>query len=373
MTEQTSTPKQPTTDEIDLIEVIRHIWNGRWLIVKVTVGFIVLGLVIALGTTSQYKAEARLLPEIKDMGGSASSLLRQFGGLGGLNLPMAEGADAIRPDLYPDVINSTPFFLELMSQKVTTEDGEQLSVYDFVNEEMKGGAGATIAKYTIKLPWTIAGALKGEDESANSPALPGDTITSLTVMQYETILTLRDRITANMDQRSGVINISAEFPDRQVAAQIARFSVNYLGSYITDYRTEKATQDMLFVQQRYEEKKSEFHQSQLALARFRDSNRNIISAAVQAEEQRLEDQYNLAFNVYNGLAQQLEQSRIKVQEETPVIKVLEPVTVPVERSKPKRGMIMVVSAFMGVIVGLGWVFGRILVGNIRKGLKEANA
>jgi uncharacterized protein involved in exopolysaccharide biosynthesis len=64
-------PPQTTTnsDEIDLIEVIRHIWNGRWLIAKVTGAFIVLGLIIAFTSTEQFKAEARLLPEIKDTRG----------------------------------------------------------------------------------------------------------------------------------------------------------------------------------------------------------------------------------------------------------------------------------------------------------------
>jgi LPS O-antigen subunit length determinant protein (WzzB/FepE family) len=48
------------SDEIDLIEVIRHIWDGRWLIVKVTGIFIVIGLIIAFTSQEKYKAEARL-------------------------------------------------------------------------------------------------------------------------------------------------------------------------------------------------------------------------------------------------------------------------------------------------------------------------
>ncbi|TVR75430.1 MAG: LPS O-antigen length regulator, partial [Marinilabiliales bacterium] len=100
MTAENQNPNKSTTsasDEIDLIEVIRYIWDGRWLIIKVTGIFIVLGLVIALTSQNQYKAEARLLPEVRDTQGGASALLRQFGGLGGFNLPGGAGADAIRP------------------------------------------------------------------------------------------------------------------------------------------------------------------------------------------------------------------------------------------------------------------------------------
>jgi len=362
--------KQVPTDEIDLIEVIRHIWNGRWLIAKVTLAFMVLGLVIAFTTTEQFKAEARLLPEIRDTRGGASALLRQFGGLGGLNIPMGEGADAIRPELYPDVLKSTPFFTMLMEQQVSFHSRgvwETTTVFEYVNDEMSRGFWSTVQKYTLKLPWTIMGWIRGEQkEDAGLGADRDRTLPQLTYEQHEVAKTLREKIRAGIDQRSGVISISSEFPDRMVAAQIAQFSVDYLTDYITEYRIQKAQKDLAFVQERHDEKKQEFHQSQLTLARFRDANRNIVSAAAQTEEQRLQDQYNLAFNVYNGLAQQLEQARIKVQEETPVITLLEPVSVPVERSKPKRGMVMVVMIFIGGIIGISVVIGSLTYSNIKR-------
>lgn len=59
-----------------------------------------------------------------------------------------------------------------------------------------------------------------------------------------------------------------------------------------------------------------------------------------------------------------------MQEETPVIKVLEPVSVPVERSKPsRRGMVMVVSTFFGIVVGFGWVLGMVILSSIINKLK----
>jgi uncharacterized protein involved in exopolysaccharide biosynthesis len=367
-------PPQTTTnsDEIDLIEVIRHIWNGRWLIAKVTGAFIVLGLIIAFTSTEQFKAEARLLPEIKDTRGGASALLRQFGGLGGLNIPMGEGADAIRPDLYPDVLKATPFYTELMQQQVvaSTKSGKhEVSVFEYVDQHISSSFWGGVKKYTIRLPWTLKEILTRKEPIEKDSAIPGQ-ITQMSQAQFEAIKKLKDRISTGIDQRSGVISISAEFPDRTVAAQVAQFAVDYLTGYITEYRILKAQKDLEFTQDRAAEKEKEFHQAQESLARFRDANRNIISAAVQTEEQRLQDQYNLAFNVYNGLAQQLEQARIKVQEETPVITLLEPVSVPVERSKPKRGMVMVVTAFLGVIVGLGWLFGTVLWGGIARRLKE---
>jgi uncharacterized protein involved in exopolysaccharide biosynthesis len=347
-------------DEIDLIELIRHIWNGRWLIVKVTVAFMILGLVIAFTTTEQFRAEARLLPEINDTQGGASALLKQFGGLGGLNLPMGEGSDAIRPDLYPDLLQTTPFFVLLMEQNVSIQSKseiEQITIFTYVDQNMAGSFWNIVRRYTISLPGTLIKMVKSTSNEDQRMSIIED-IPKITPRQFEAMKTLRSRVRASIDQRTGIITVSAELPDRRVAAQTAQFAVEYLTEYITRYRIQKAQQDLEFTQERYKERRQEFHNAQLALARFRDSNRNIISAAAQTEEQRLQDQYNLAFNVYNGLAQQLEQARIKVQEETPVITLLEPVSIPVERSKPKRGFLLIMLTLLGVITALASIFVR---------------
>jgi uncharacterized protein involved in exopolysaccharide biosynthesis len=371
MTENPITPKPAPSDEIDLIELIRHIWNGRWLIVKVTLAFMVLGLLIAFTTTTQYKAEARLLPEIRDTKGGASALLKQFSGLGGLSglsLPGAEGMDAIRPDLYPNVLASTPFYIHLMQQKIKTTAGQEYTVESYMDDYINGSLASTVMDYTIKLPWTIKSWIRGPEKVDEPQMFTG--ITSISKEQFDIIKELRKSIHAGIDQKSGIITLSAELPDRLAAAQVAQIAVDYLTMYITTYRIAKARKDMEFTEERHAEKDAEFRQAQLSLARFRDANRNIISAAAQSEEQRLQDQYNLAFNVYNGLAQQLEQARIKVQEETPVLQVLEPVSVPVEKSKPLRALILVVFAFLGGVIGIGLIFGKLILVNIKSHLKH---
>ena len=359
---QTEEQNNTTTssDEIDLIEVIRYIWNGRWLIVKVTGIFIVLGLVIALTSQNQYKAEARLLPEVRDTQGGASALLRQFGGMGGFNLPAGAGAgaDAIRPDLYPDVLKSTPFFIHLMEQPIKIREEnynvEEVDVLTYMTEysEIFSFSGF-FKKYTIRLPWTIMGWIRSE-EGSDMPDLKRDIdfIDKLDKRQFSTLKILRNRISSGFNDRTGVISISAEFHDPIVSTQIANFAVKYLIDYITDYRIEKAQNDFAFVKERHSEKEEEFRQTQITLAEFRDANRNIATAAARAEEQRLQDNYNLAFNIYTGLSQQLEQARIKVQEQTPIIKILEPVQFPMERSRPNRLMILMVTIVIGLFISL---------------------
>lgn len=367
--------KVSNSDEIDLIEVIRYIWNGRWLILKVAGAFVALGLIIALTTTEQYESSARLLPEARETEGGASRLMQQFG-VGDM-LPAGGGADAIRPDLYPDVLKSTPFFLDLMEKDIEIETGggyEKMTLFTYLDEHMTSfSLIGVVSKYTIKLPWTVLSWIRGsdpEEEIREREIREHEGVSRLTKSQHEVIKSLDGRISASIDDRSGVISVSTEFPDPYVSAQVADYAVEYLTEYITEYRTEKAQQDLEFVKERYEEKKEEYHEAQLKLARFRDENRNIISAVVRTEEERLQNQHNMAYNIYNNMAQQLEQNRIKVQEKTPVIKELEPVHVPMERSKPRRSLIMVISLFLGGFVGVGAVFGKVIWGNIREQLRD---
>lgn len=354
------TTNKPASNEIDLIDLIRHLWNGRKLILKITGAFIILGLIIALTSPKQYKVEVRMLPEVKSSGGGASSLLKQFGGLAGIAMPLNDGVDAIGPMLYPDVLNSTPFYLELLDYKLTykTDKGIiEITSFEYLSDYTKDTFLSAVKKYTIGLPWTILGWIRGKSEVEKEILTLGEIkITRMTKEQSEIIKDIEDRIRASIDPKNGVISISAEFGDPFITAQIANFSVEYLSNYITEYRIEKAKTDLSFIQERYNEKETEYLKTQEDLAQFRDANRNVQSAAARTEEERLNNKYTLTFNVYNGLAQQLEQAKIKVHEETPVIKILEPVQIPVERSKPKRFLIILISGFLGGFFSIIYIF-----------------
>lgn len=97
------------------------------------------------------------------------------------------------------------------------------------------------------------------------------------------------------------------------------------------------------------------------------------SALARTEEVRLQNEYKLAFEVYSQLAQQLEQAQITVKEDTPVFSIVKPVTVPLEKSKPNRPMILVIWTFLGGVLGIGWIFGKHFLSDIRKKWNEEPA
>ncbi|MBC7571847.1 MAG: lipopolysaccharide biosynthesis protein, partial [Spirosoma sp.] len=141
-------------------------------------------------------------------------------------------------------------------------------------------------------------------------------------------------------------------PDPVVAATVARLSLEYLTDYITNYRTEKARQQVTFLAGQVSESNSKYQASEYALSNYRDKNRNLFLNTAKIEEQRLQADYLLNQSVYNELSKQFAQAKIKVQEETPVFKVLEPATVPLRKSGPKRTIIVLGFAVLGGILGL---------------------
>jgi len=346
-------------DEIDLIELARKIWAERKLIAKTAGVFLALGLLVAFGSTTEYRSGARLLPELRKEEAGASGLMSRFSGLSGLagiDLGMMGGVDAISPQLYPEVLKSTPFMLHLLNTRVDIPSLDTTAtVYEYMTELKKTSLMGYIGKFTVGLPGTLMKLFRKEDETIPETRTGNTGPIRITKRQYEAIEELEERIRANTDQKNGVITVSAEFPDPVLASRVAQEAIDYLQEYITGYRTTKAAHDLAFIQEQHDRAREDFEQAQQALATFRDRNRNVISARAQSEEERLQAEYNLAFNVYNSLAQQLEQARIKVQEETPVFQVLDPVEVPVEKSKPRRMVILTILIILSVSLSMLWI------------------
>ena len=78
-------------DEIDLVELFKILWAGKWVIVGITAAAAVISVVVALVMTEIYRAEATLAPATSRESGSP--LASQLGGaaaLIGINLPTSE-------------------------------------------------------------------------------------------------------------------------------------------------------------------------------------------------------------------------------------------------------------------------------------------
>jgi uncharacterized protein involved in exopolysaccharide biosynthesis len=76
--------------------------------------------------------------------------------------------------------------------------------------------------------------------------------------------------------------------------------------------------------------------------------------------------------VYNELAKQLEQAKLAVKQSIPVLTVIDPVVVPNQKSAPRRAMILIVFTFLGVIIGIGWVFIKPFIDDLRSSVRSVH-
>lgn len=331
--------QDPENDEleIDWMEILRKIIAIRKTLYKAAGVGVVLGIIIALSIPKQYTVTVTLSPEMggdKASGGLASLASSFLGGGASSNSP-----DALNATLAPDIVASTPFVLELFNTRVQTLDGELDTTLVAYLDEQK----TPWFSYIIKAPGMAIGAIKSiftekvDTVSALNPF-------QLTEKEATKVEGLRKAIIANVDKKTAMTTITVTLQDPKVTAIVADSVVGKLQQYIIDYRIKKAKEDCAYLEELYKERQQEYYEAQSKYAHYFDSNRNIAFQSVRAEQERLQNDMNLAYQVYSQVAQQLQVARAKIQEEKPVFAVVEPATVPLEPSGISRKVI-----FLGII------------------------
>ncbi len=356
--------------EIDLIELACKMWVNRSLILKIAGVFAVLGLLVAVFSKNVYTASCDLVPQSSNS--SSSSKMSSLAALAGINLNQMQDVKTLSPYVYENIVNSTTFRKELMNVGLDYEKaGRPVSFLEYnTSEEFnKASVGDYIAKYTIGLPFVILNAIRGEQPEPDYSALEnggsdGPRIETLTKDEYECGQKLSQCLSISLDDKKGYITITANMAEPLVAAQLAQAALTQLQRYITEFKIEKVQSNLDFVQERYDEAKRDFEDVQVRRAKFRDANRGMSKHQALVEQDKLDAEYTLAMNLYGELATQLEQAKINVKETIPILTVVNPVTVPYKKSKPRRSMILFGFVFLGIVAGMGAVLMLPVVGEV---------
>ena len=332
--------QEPENDEItiDWMDILRRIYTIRKTLYKAAGVGVVLGIIIALSIPKQYTVTVTLSPEMggDTKGGGLASLASSF--LGGA--ATSSSNDALNVTLAPDIVTSTPFVLELFNTRVQTLDGElDTTLVAYLDEQRTPWWG-----YIKSAPSLAIGAIKSlftEEADTTATLNPFQ----LTEKEAAKVKGLRQSILAEVDKKTAMTTITVTLQDPKVTAIVADSVVAKLQQYIIDYRIKKAKEDCAYLEELYKERQQEYYNAQSKYAHYFDSNRNIALQSVRAEQERLQNDMNLAYQVYSQVAQQLQVARAKIQEEKPVFAVVEPATIPLEPSGTSKRVI-----FMGIIL-----------------------
>lgn len=354
--------------EIDLMEYARKLWAARKLLFKVAGIAAIVGVVIALTTPKLYTVNVTLAPELRNSR-SSSSLSSIASMLGVGSMSMGSETDAINVTLYPNVVASTPFIIDLLDTPVKTLDEEEPDTT--LVEYLKTNKGTLLGTFMSLPGRAIGGIMSLFKDAEEEEGIKTINPFHLTKAEDMSVKALRRMITANVDKKTGVTSISVTMQDPMVAAIVTDTLLTKLKEHIISYRISKAQEDCKYYEKLYEESKANFEKAQEEYAKFIDANKNIILRSVQIEGERLQNEMNTKYNLYDQWAKQLEMGRAKIQEAKPMFAVVEPASVPLVPSGTSRKMILIGIVFLAVAGAAAWIlFGQDLWNNLRQGLSE---
>lgn len=352
MKQQTVAPQNPEEQEIDLIELAQKVWAGRKLVLKACGIAVIVALVVAFSIPKEYATSVTLAPEVG--GRSSSSNLGALAAMAGVNLRTSSGEDALSPELYPDIVSSTPFLTSLFDVRV--QDGEaeiDTTLYVYLKDYQRAPWWGVITSAPFRAIGWVASLVKDKEEEQGGPA----ELDPFHLTQEESNMAnaLSGRIAVNVDKKTGVTTLTVTMQDPLISASLTDTIMHSLQNYITDYRTNKARHDLAYMEKLYKEAKQEYMEAQEKYASFVDANQSIVLLSFRAEQERLQNEMNLAFQVYTQVAQQLQMAKAKVQEITPVYTVVQPATVPLRAAKPSKMLILVAFVFLAGVGSVGWI------------------
>ncbi len=337
--------------EISTASIVARLKRGKFIIALGTLLFFTVGLLTAIFSDIEFRAGTRLMPELQSKNAGGLGKLGSLAGLAGVNLDNLNSSDAIRPDLYPNILQSTSFSLFLLNQEVYSETYNKLMTLEqyFVQKEADS--------------WSIGKAIASMfSDGKNNTSLPDPKNYSKTLRiskaKERIIKDLKERVLASLDKKTGIISIDVKMPEAIMAATVARVSTEYLTNYVTKYRTGKLKTDVTFLEGRTSQARKRYENTQYALSAKKDRTLNAILSITQDQTKKLQFDFDIAYGLYTDLSRKLEEAKIKVQEESMIFETLDPPQVPLLKSEPRRGIMILVFTIIGAILSVGYALAR---------------
>ena len=365
MTEQNNIPSQyMQEEEIDIMEYVVKLWKKRSMIIKWCCVGAVIGLVVGFSIPKTYKTGAVLAPETEQkMGSGVSSIASMMG------VNLNNSVDAISVEMFPDVVHSTPFIVELFDLPVTFERKDSVittTLVEYMKEYQKSPWWSAVMAFPFKvLGWCIdlVTPNKEEEESKDFVLDP----TNLPRSERGIVNFFANNITINIDKKTNKTKMSLHMQDPLVVATVMDAVTDNLKDYMSHYRTSKARQDVENLTVICEQRKADYYKAQQNYAKYIDANKNVILQSANAERERLQQEMNLAYQVYSQVATQLEGARIQAEQAKPVFAIIDPVTVPIRKSAPSKAKLLVIFTFLAGCCAAGWVlFGEDYIKKLKK-------
>jgi len=287
---------QHKDDEIDLAELWRAIWAGKWIIIAVTTLFAIASVVYALSLPNTYKSEALLAPAEAQSGG-LGGMASQLGGLASLAGVNLGGGKTDKTALALEIMKSRAFIFKFIEK------------YDITAELMAGKS------------WDLnSNTLIFDDEIYNSenkkwlrdvklPLMPKPSL-------QESYKAFQKIVSIEQDKTSSMVTISIE----HYSPHVAQRWVNWLVDAINE---EMKTRDLI------------------------EANNSIIYLNKQLDKTRVADLQEVLYQLIEEQTKTIMFANVREQY---VLKTIDPALVPELKAGPKRALICVLGMLFGGIL-----------------------
>jgi len=353
-------------DSIDAISIIKAVWIERKLVLKVACASFFIGCIVALFSPVIFESQTTFVPQTSDQNSSRKSL-GSLASLAGINLNESASSEIdnyISPLLYSKIVDSEEFSVNLLDEELLFIDGSRLTIRDYLSEKTNGfNLIGFIKKYTI-------GFLNKESDKSSVNNKLNNDYNFISEEDFQLIRSFKEKFSIEANKKDGYIKVIATDKNAFISSQLVKIITINLQSRIISLRTNKIKEQLDYSTEEYFKKKEEFEILQKKLAEFRDSNKNISTAVFMAELQKLEAEFQLQKSILLSLANEYNSNKIKLNKNTPIFSVLDEVSVPNKRSKPKRRQIVMIYMFLGVTMSILFIFSKGYLKEIIQKIKE---
>ena len=239
--------------EVDLLALLKLAKDDKKTLTIWCIVFGIISIVYAFTIPRIYTSSVTLAPE-SSSGNNLTSGISSLASMVGVNLEMGGGYDAIYPEIYPDLMSSKDFQVSMFSTKVKSLNGEiNTNYYDYLDTKQK----VSWMLYPFNLMKSCASSLlKSGNDSV--PTKKGEINPKrLTKKQYDIANDIGSNIKCTVDKKTKVITISATAQDPYISTILADSAKEKLQYYITQYRTNKARNDVKYMEKLYHRYKND--------------------------------------------------------------------------------------------------------------------
>jgi uncharacterized protein involved in exopolysaccharide biosynthesis len=334
---------------IDILGTIFLLWRNKCLIMRNCIISFIVSLIIAFSIPKEYTSIITIAPELpvgeNGLAGSLGSLAQ----MAGVNIGGLSGNEALYPDLYPQIVSSTPFLVDMLSVNVQSLDGSiNTNLYDYLENNQKSAWWDYPIIYLKRI-------FKSEDKRDFKSI---NDIDSKKLDRKQLILLdgFASKLDVKLDKTTSLIYVSATMQDPFIASTVAEAVTTNLVNYLNEYYTVKERGNIKYLEQLYSDALSKYELAQHNYSQYTDSHQVPFLTSVKSKQLDLENEMQFAYTLRTQVAQQLEAAKAKLQENKPVISIIQPPISPFKASSPNKIILVITFVFFAFFGTSLWIF-----------------